>query len=192
MVSPATRALRVGPAGAIGWAAGGQVGGAFGRFWRWRQLATSGSLEADEGFTIPHAAERVGSVPRGGIATGRRQERARTGRSASTGQDEMALEGEQATTHGAKAPGQRAVRHFRRVFGAPVSLLGAADAVCDSVSSPAFLSIRRSRRNLHEPRARNGDFPVGQARRLENRRYDAGRVHGADTRPKLEADTLHE
>src|SRR5712691_8717988 len=36
-----------------------------------------------------------------------------------------------------------------------------------------------------EPCHRNADFPVGASRRLENRRYEAERVHGPDARLML-------
>jgi len=172
--------------------------------WAMAATPTSGSLEADDDFTIPRAAERVGSVPRRDIATGRREERARTGRSVRTGQDEMALEREQATARGAKASPQRAVRHSRRVVGAPVPPPGAINAVCDSTSGAAFLSIGRSRRNLHEPQG-SGRHPACRRRRHLAARLEAapsGRqdgcrrgsapVHDAEGRPKREVDTPHE
>jgi hypothetical protein len=39
---------------------------------------------------------------------------------------------------------------------------------------------------------RDADFPVGASRRLENRRYEAARVHGTDARPVLEVGAHHE
>ena len=45
---------------------------------------------------------------------------------------------------------------------------------------------------FHEPHCCNADFPVGASRRLENRRYEAERVHSSDACPTLEFETPSE